>query len=398
MSKKKRRRAYRHRFRRRTGPGAVPGTIAVDPASPQPVVQVFAFNDAEVLEQEFKTREELDRLPQILPQLLREWAVTWVNVDGLGDADLVARLGQFFALHPLALEDVVNTHQRAKVEQYENCLFVIARMVSFNDHLESEQLSLFLGKNFVLTFQYLPGDSLEPVRERIRGHRGTVRSSGADYLAYALLDAVVDGYFPVLEKYTDLLDDLDAQLSNGNPHQTMARIHEMRSDLLFLRRAIWPHREAINALVRDPHPLVADETRLHLRDCLDHIVAIIDLVETYREMCTDLRDYCLSAISNRMNEIMKWLTLVSTMFIPLSFVAGVYGMNFDPGASPWNMPELRWYLGYPLALCLMASVAATMLLVFRRRGWIGPALPASDGKETRHGGTDDAAEETPPSG
>ncbi len=378
MSKKRPRRKGRGaRFARRSPPGPLPGAVAPVPESPKPVIQVFAYSEHEYLEE---TIEDLSRLSD----LRGRWPVLWINVDGLGDAETIERLGQMFHLHPLALEDVVHTHQRAKVEEYPDGLFIIARMVGFNDHLESEQLSLFLGRDYVLTFQYLPGDSLEPVRERIRANRGTIRKSGADYLAYALLDAVVDGYFPVLERYTELLEELDERLTAGNPHEIMARIHAARSDLLFLRRAIWPHREAINALVRDPNALVADETRFFLRDCLDHIVAIIDLVETYREMCTDLREYCLSSISNRMNEVMKWLTLIATLFIPLSFVAGLYGMNFDTGKSPWNMPELHWYLGYPFALTVMASVAAGMLWFFWRRGWIGPGSAAADEQPANH--------------
>jgi len=186
---------------------------------------------------------------------------------------------------------------------------------------------------------------------------------------------VVDGYFPVLDQYAERLEDLDAQVTASNPRETMHRIHDMRGDLLMLRRAIWPHREALNALARDPHPLVTQETRLHLRDCLDHVVALVDLTETYREMCSDLRDYYLATVSNRTNEIMKVLTVIATIFMPLTFIAGLYGMNFSPDHSPWNMPELRWYFGYPFALAMMAAVAGWMFFYFRRKGWMGYSLP-----------------------
>jgi magnesium transporter len=339
------------------------------PGSPQPAIRVMAYSEYEFLERTVKNVAELGELKGRYP-------VIWVDVEGLGDTGVVAALGEAFGLHLLALEDVVNTHQRAKVDEYGENLFVIARMVRLTDRLESEQLSLFAGPGFVLSFQDQPGgDCLDPVRERIRKGQGRIRKAGADYLAYALLDAVVDGYFPVLDQYAERLEDLDAQVTESDPRETMHRIHDMRGDLLMLRRAIWPHREALNALARDSHPLVTPETRLHLRDCLDHIVAIIDLTETYREMCSDLRDYYLATVSNRTNEIMKVLTVIATIFMPLTFIAGLYGMNFATDASPWNMPELRWYLGYPFALAVMAAVAGWMLLYFRRKGWMGYAMP-----------------------
>ena len=204
-----------------------------------------------------------------------------------------------------------------------------------------------------------------------------LRGAGADFLAYALLDAVIDGYFPVLDQYTEQLEHLDAQITERDPREMMVRIHDLRTELLELRRAIWPHREALNALARDPNPLVGDETRLHLRDCTDHVVTIIELTETYREMCSDLRDYFLAMVSTRMNEIMKVLTVIATIFMPLTFIAGVYGMNFSPDRSPWNMPELWWYYGYPFALGLMAAVAVGMLVYFWRKGWLWSSLPTA---------------------
>jgi magnesium transporter len=369
QANRRRHRKNQARIRRRTPPGAAPGLLTPVPGSPQPAIRVMAYGEHEFLERKIQNVDELGDLKS-------RYAVIWVDVEGLGDAGVVAALGKVFGLHMLALEDVVNTHQRAKVDEYGEHLFVIARMVRLTDGLETEQLSLFAGPGFVLSFQDQPGgDCLDPVRERIRKGQGRVRQAGADYLAYALLDAVVDGYFPVLEQYAERLETLDVQVTESDPRETMHRIHDMRSDLLMLRRAIWPHRETLNALARDPHPLVTQETRLHLRDCLDHIVAIIDLTETYREMCSDLRDYYLATVSNRTNEIMKVLTVIATIFMPLTFIAGLYGMNFATDASPWNMPELRWHLGYPFALALMAAVAGWMLLYFRRKGWLGYSLP-----------------------
>ena len=378
MSKKRRRRSSgKTLFRRRTSPGATPGSIAVDPEARQSVVRVIAYDAGQFEDREIRSLDQLQ-------EFLDRWPVTWLNVEGLGNAATIQKIGTVFRLHKLALEDVVNVHQRAKVEDYQDHLFITARMVEFSGSLETEQISFFLGKNFVLTFQERPGDCLEPVRERIRKGQGQIRQSGADYLAYALLDAIIDNYFPVLEHYTERIEELDEQVTAGDAPRTIARIHSLRRDLLLLRRTIWPHREAINALARDPNPLISGDTRLFLRDCADHTVQIIDLVETYREMCSDLRDYCLSAVSNRMNEIMNVLTVIATIFIPLSFIAGVYGMNFDPAVSPWNMPELKWFLGYPFALASMLLVAGGMLYFFRRRGWLGatpPPTAATDHQE-----------------
>jgi len=370
MHEERRHRRRNHpRIRRRTPPGAAPGLLTPVPGSAEPAVRVMAYGEQAFLERRVHNVDELR-------DLRNHWPVLWVDVEGLGDTATIAALGNLFGLHLLALEDVFNTHQRSKVDDYGDHLFVIARMVSYAERLESEQLSLFLGRGFVITLQDQPGgDSLEPVRERIRKAQGRIRTAGADYLAYALLDAVIDGYFPVLDRYGEQLESLDEQVSERDPRETMHRIHDLRGELLMLRRAIWPHREALSALGREPHALVSEDARLHLRDCLDHVVAIIDLTETYREMCSDLRDYYLATVSNRTNEIMKVLTVIATVFMPLTFLAGLYGMNFSPDHSPWNMPELRWYFGYPFALAVMAGVTAGMVLWFRRKGWLGSSLP-----------------------
>ena len=359
------RKRRRPRFRRRTPPGALPGTVAVDPAASRPVIQVMTYGPGQFAEQEVKDVEAVARLRGSA-------AVTWVNVEGLGDAGTIERLGAIFGLHALALEDVVNAHQQAKVEDYGDHLFIVARMINAGPHPETEQVSLFLGKNFVLTFQERPGDCLGPVRERLRKAKGRIRQLGADYLAYALLDAVVDAYFPVLEQYGETLDKLDDEISTQTARVAVTQIHDLRSDLLLMRRVIWPLRDMVSALARDPNPLVTSETRVFLRDCYDHTVQIIDLVETSREMCSDLRDFYLSAVNNRMSEVMKVLTVIATTFIPLTFIAGLYGMNFDPQVSSWNMPELRWHYGYPLTLAIMLAVATWQIVFFWRRGWLRP--------------------------
>ncbi len=351
--------------RRRTPPGAPPGTLIADPEAPPPQIHVFAYGPEQFHEQEITDLRQL-------ASLFHHWPVLWVDIEGLGNVDTIKAVGEMFSLHRLALEDVLNVHQRPKIEQYNDLYFIVSRMVRIGDTLETEQLSLFLGSSFVLTFQEgKPGDCLEPVRERIREKRGRIRDVGLDYLAYALLDAVVDSYFPVLEAYGEQLEILEDEVMAHPERTVVAHVHDIKRNLLTLRRSIWPQREIFNALLRDETPLVTNETRLYLRDCYDHTSQIIDLVETYRELGADLTDLYLSSVSNRTNEIMRVLTVIATIFIPLTFVAGVYGMNFNPNSSPWNMPELNWPWGYPFALTLMGVCAALQLIFFWRRGWLG---------------------------
>jgi len=362
-NKRRRRRDLHARIRRRTKPGASPGTIVPDPQAAQPVIEVIAYGGDQWFERQVHNLDEV-------PKLLAEYPVVWINVSGLGDAKTIEKLGALFQLHRLALEDVVNVHQRAKVEQYADHLFIVVRTVENPSPLCIEQISMFLGRSFVLTFQERPGDDWEPVRERLRQKRGRIRTAGADYLAYALIDAVLDSYFPVLEQLGEVVEQLDEELTRDPHQEVVGRVHEIRTSLHVVRRAIWPHREAIAALLREHHSLITEETRIHLRDCYDHTVQIIDLVENDRDLCSDLRDFYLSAVSKRMNEIMKVLTVIATLFMPLGFLAGLWGMNFDTKVSPWNMPELNWRFGYPMALGIMVSVAGGMLYFFYRRGWL----------------------------
>jgi magnesium transporter len=244
-------------------------------------------------------------------------------------------------------------------------------MAQLGGMLDTEQTTLFLAENALITFQEKPGDCFEPVRARLRQKRGQIRARKADYLAYSLLDAVTDAYFPVLEKYGERIEDLESQvIARPNPDLT-TDIHRLKRDLLTLRRAVWPQREMINALARDTTPFIGEQTRVYLRDCYDHTVQLMDMVETYREIATSLTDIHLSGINTRLNEIMKVLTIIATIFIPLTFITGLYGMNFQSEKSPLNMPELSWYWGYPYALTLMAAVAGGLVIYFIRKGWIG---------------------------
>jgi magnesium transporter len=376
----KHRERLRRRMHRRAAPGTPPGTINVDPAAPSPEMHVIAFGPQGSVEKQITK-------PDDVREFLGKWPVVWLNVDGLGDAATLQRLAEIFKLHPLAMEDVVNVHQRAKVDQYEGTQFVVAHMVSLEEHLDVEQIGMFLGKGFVVTFQERPGwDCLGPVRERIRNPLGRMRNHGADFLLYSLLDAVIDHNFPVLEVYGERLEDLEDDVVAHVREETFNRIHDIKRELLHLRRVIWPQREALSALIREPIEEITDETRLYLRDCYDHAVRIIDVVETYREMASDLTNLYLSSISNRMNEVMKVLTVISTLFIPLTFIVGVYGMNFDTEDSPLNMPELSWYYGYPICLAVMATISAGQLIFFYRKGWIGRGGKRADETAAGDGG------------
>jgi magnesium transporter len=348
-------------------PGTLPGTIIIDADAPQPIIFLIDYNETDF------TRQQITAPEECAPYLDME-SVSWVDVQGLGNQDILQRLGQVFDLHPLVLEDIVNVPERPKVEDYEDQLLFIARMVVPKERtygFYSEQVSLILAKHYLLTVQEEPEhDCFECVRARIEKNKGIIRKQGADYLAYALLDAIIDGFFPVLELYGEQLEELEEEVIANPTRKTLQSIYQIRRELLQLRRAIWPQRDAINSLIRDSGDLISPEVRIYLRDCYDHAVQVMDMVETYRELASGLMDVYLSAVSNKMNEVMKLLTVVSSIFIPLTFVVGVYGMNFNTEKSPYNMPELNWYWGYPICLGVMGGIAFGLLFLFWRRGWL----------------------------
>ena len=342
-------------FRRRTIPGFIPGTHTPDVDPTPPRITGVCYDKHEY--DEF----EVDDIAGIEELLGRDF-VTWINVDGVGDGTALRQIGEICNLHPLELEDIVHTHQRSKFDDYGDHLFIVARMA--RDPLESEQLSMVLGKGFVLTFQEgKPGDSLEPVRERLRKNHGRIRRMGPDYLAYALFDAVIDGYYPVIESYGDRIEELDEDIEGSGLRNAIAHAHRLRSELLILRRTILPHRETVLEWMKADHDLIGSETHVFLRDAYDHTLQLGDLVGTYREMCTDLRDFFISLMNHRTNDVMKFLTIIATIFMPLSFVAGVYGMNFP------NMPEFTVPYGYYLVLAAMALIASGLLAFIWRKGW-----------------------------
>jgi len=346
-------------------PGTAPGTLRPPDIlrTEKVALTLMDFTLDSVLEKEVTSVEE------VFP-FRDSPSVTWINVNGLQDVELLQKLGAHFGLHPLALEDVLNTGQRPKMEDYESHYFIVLKDVRLETHLVPEQISLFLGKGWVITLQETAGDPFEPVRERIRKGKGRLRRMGADYLAYALMDALVDGAFPILEKLGERIEELELELVANPTRKTLHEIHRLKRELLYLRRSAWPQREVINVLQREESSLVRPETRVYLRDCYDHTIQILDMVETYRDLTAGMLDVYLSSVSNRMNEIMKVLTVLASIFIPLTFLAGLYGMNFNTSASPWNMPELNWYWGYPVLLGLMVGVVVFMLVYFRRKRWI----------------------------
>ncbi|MBD3366847.1 MAG: magnesium/cobalt transporter CorA [Candidatus Eisenbacteria bacterium] len=294
-------------------------------------------------------------------------SVTWINVDGVHDVGIVEALGNVFGLHPLTLEDIVNTAQRAKIEEYENAIYLVLRMPHIDaetNEILSEQISFILTEDCVVSFQEQPGDVFEPVRQRLRAGSGRIRKEGADYLCYALIDAVVDHYFVLLERVSDRLEELEEEVHTDPSHETLRSVHTLRRESILLRKSVWPLRDMVSGFTRTESQLVTARTKLYLRDVHDHAIQVIDTIETMRDMVGSLIDLYMSAASNRMNEIMKVLTIVGSLFIPLTFIAGIYGMNFE------HMPELSWRWGYAGVWGVMILVLLAMVVFFGRRRWL----------------------------
>ncbi len=339
--------------RRAAAEGVVEPPELVMPKS----IHVFHYTAETVEETDVEFAEDLARYRG-------RGGVTWVNINGLGNADLIREVGRVFGLHPLAVEDVHSLRQSSKVDRYPDHIYVVMKQLHYEEELWTEQVSLFLGTDFVLTFQERPGDCLEAVRDRIRTGKGPVRREGADFLMYALIDAFVDDYFPFLERVGAVVEDIEDEVVTQPSRRTVGRIHEIKRDLFHVRRVAWPLRESLNALLRDESPLVGKTARVYLRDVYDHAVLILDIVETYRELVGGLTDVYLSSTNIKMQEVMKVLTVIATIFMPLSFIASVYGMNFR------HMPELEWQWGYYATWGVMALVTIVMLAWFWRKGWL----------------------------
>lgn len=351
---------------RRPGPkktvGLPPGTLVYtgDKRIDEVRITIMDYDETSIQEKEIKTLQE--SLP-----FRDKSTVTWINIDGLHQVELIEEAGEYFKLHPLVLEDIVNTDQRPRIEDFEDYIFVVVKMLDYDERkgeITSEQFSLILKENLVISFQEKPGDVLAQLRERIRNGKGRIRKVGADYLAYALLDGIVDNYFVVLEKLGGQIEDVEEELLSRPSSETLQTIHILRREIAFFRKSVWPLRELVGHLGRVESPLIHESTDTYLRDAYDHVIQVIDTLETFRDMLSGMLEVYLSTISNRMNEVMKVLTIIATIFIPLGFIAGVYGMNFE------FMPELRWYWGYPMVLGAMAGVAIGMLAYFFRKKWL----------------------------
>ena len=293
--------------------------------------------------------------------------VTWINIDGLHDVELIGKIGNQYEIHPLALEDIAHTGQRPKFEELENKIFVVLMMLTFNQEtqtVQSEQVSFILGPNYVLSFQEVTGDVFEQIRDRLRNAKGKIRKMGPDYLLYALLDAIVDSYFTIMEKLGDKIEALEDELLGKPTEQTLTQIYSLKREMVNLRKSVWPLRELISSLQRCESNLIKKSTNMYLRDVYDHTIQVIDTVESFRDMVSGMLDIYLSSVSNRMNEVMKVLTIIATIFIPLTFVAGIYGMNFN------NMPELNWKWGYPVVWVIMLAITAAMVYYFKKKKWL----------------------------
>lgn len=336
--------------------------LVAEPSAHPTTIEVFGYGPGG---HEHKTACKLDDVETSR----RAWPVIWVDVRGLADTELISRIGQLFGVHELSLEDVINVHQRPKAEDFTDHVFIVLRLPPDSSDTAGEQVSLFAGKDFVLTFQEREGDCFDPVRTRI-GASGRIIRNGPDYLAYALIDACIDAYFPRLETLGERIEALEGEVMLAPSPAQVGELHVVKRELLLMRRAIWPAREMVNALLRGESRFISKKTLVFLRDVYDHTVQLMDIVETYREIASGLVDLYLSSQSTRLNEVMKFLTIIATIFIPLSFLASLWGMNFDREASPLNMPELGWYFGYPLALALMLGVAVAMFAYFKARKWL----------------------------
>lgn len=345
-------------------PGTAPGTLD-DRQRGAIEIRLVDYDAVDYVELKLERPEDcrpyLDRVSR-----------TWIQVNGRPDADTLRSLGRLFDLHELALEDVLNTGQRPKMDIYGEQLFIVLAMPRHVDgSVVHEQVSIFAGPDYLICFSTTAADPFEPLRKRMRPPSSSrLRSQGIDYLLYGIVDFVIDAGFPVLEEFGLEIEELEELLLASPGRDALSRIHHVRRELVLLRRMLWPQREVVSRLQRDEIALLSGQTMPFLRDCYDHCVQIIDLLESFREMSASLLEVYLSSISNRTNEVMRVLTIISTIFIPLTFIVGVYGMNFDTTRSPWSMPELGWYYGYPLVWGVMIGIVATLLWFFRRKRWL----------------------------
>lgn len=362
------RRLLKHRgvfFRRFTPAAAAPGTLVTQPEAEPTRVKVMSYG-ADGFD-EFELRPgDLTPIQNRHPR-----RTTWIDVQGLRDHALIQQIGATLGLHHLLLADAVNVGQRPKVEEYGEVLFVVVRLAQREpEHgFAWEQMAIAMGPGFVATFQETPGDCLDPLRERLRQGKQSLRAHGSGFLGCMIVDGVIDGYFPALEGIGEELERMEDQIINCPSRAALREIYGLKRELMSMRRATWPLREALSHLMRDGHPLLEEDVKPYLRDAADHVIQIVDIIETYRELGASFIDVYLSSLSNRTNQVMRLLTVMSSIFIPLTFLAGVYGMNFDT-TKRGNMPELGWAHGYTMFWIISILVAAVMMIIFWRLGWL----------------------------
>ena len=351
---------FNKKFSRKAG--LAPGTLIYtnEQKMTESKTTLIDYDEKNLSEKEIKNLEEclvLKNLP----------TVSWINIDGIHKVEVIEKIGKMFDIHPLVLEDILSTTQRPKYEDYEKYIYVVLKMLTYNDNkmeINTEQLSFIIGQNFILSFQEQEGDIFDPVRGRIRNSKGRIRKMGTDYLAYALLDAVVDNYFIILEKIGEKIEEIEDMLVTEPTHETLQIIHHFKKEILFLKKFVWPLREVINSLARGESSLINETTNIYFKDIYDHTIQVIDTIETFRDITSGMLDLYLSSISNKMNNIMKVLTIIATIFIPLTFIAGIYGMNFK------YMPELEWRWGYPAIWTIMLIIFISMVIYFHKKDWL----------------------------
>jgi len=310
--------------------------------------------------------KEVEKVEECFP-FKDESTVTWINVDGIHQIEILEKLGNYFGLHSLVLEDILNTDHRPKMEDFGDYIYVVLKMLHYNDksnEAAAEQVSLILGSNFVISFQEMQGDVFNAIREQIRGGKGHIRRMGADYLAYALIDTIVDRYFIILEGLGEKINDIEEELVANPTSRMLQTIHNLKTEMIFLRRSIWPLREIVSSLERAESALIKETTAVYLKDVYDHTIQVMDTIETFRDMISGMVDIYFSSVSTRMNAVMKVLTIMAAIFIPLTLIAGIYGMNFK------YMPELEWPWGYPTVLFIMVVIGVSMLVYFRKKRWL----------------------------
>lgn len=354
----------RRRVVPRGAPGTKPGTLKAAPGANPTVIDLMAYSEKEIIHKENITINEIK-------EFLHPHYVTWISVAGLADIDKIKELGHLFNIHPLALEDVINVHQRPKIDHYENAEFVVARLDQISENVKDEQVSFFLGQHYLISFLESPNDCFAKTLTRIENPQSTLRHSGADYLLYELLDTIIDFYFPVLQTYGDAIDQLEDETIKRPSPKILSNIHKIKHNLVEFKRDVWSLRNALANLYRGENDLINAKTQVYFRDSYDHTVQIIDIIEGTLDRSSSLVDIYLSSTANRLNEVMKFLTVLSTIFMPIGFLASIWGMNFNTSASRWNMPELNMKYGYPCALLLMLVVSLCLIYYFKRRGWVG---------------------------